>query len=160
MIRSFFSLETSRMASMDISRINCLAHVVESQCSHGDCSQSFHLYAGGAPAGHFRSNSEGRFLQLDVHIDVVEVEIVAERDQTAGRFCRLDSGHPCGFQRSSLGKCGVANQVNGLRADHQTAFGSCSAELDRLVADIDHARPALIVKVGKLHRLLRYQNGV
>ena len=62
------------------SRINCLAHVVESQCSHGDCSQSFHLYAGGAPAGHFRSNSEGSFLQLDIHINVVEVEIVAERD--------------------------------------------------------------------------------
>src|SRR6185503_2038600 len=129
-----------------------LDHVVDGEGCDRRRGHRLHLHAGAG--GHARLRGEGhrpgRGVDLGVDVDVVEAERVAERDELAGALGGEDAGDPGRPEDVALGRVAGLHGGRRLRGHPHDGAGDGAAVGRRLVADVDHARGAVLVEVGEL----------
>ena len=79
------------------------------------------------------------FLDLEIYVNGIEGERVAEWDELVGDLGCLDGGDAGDGEDVAFGEGFVAECCDGFRSAGDLAGGGGGAELDGLVADIDHA---------------------
>ncbi len=135
--------------------VDRLGHVVQGEATRADRDQRLHLDAGGPAGPRRRGDDRGAtvVVELDLDLDVVQRNAVAQRNPVRGPLRRLDPGDPGQGDRVALGQPVVAKLPEGRSVEQHPARGDGQPLRRPLAADIDHPRPAGGVEVGHLgHR--------
>ena len=131
--------------------LDALDHVVDRQRGDARRRQRLHLDPGRAGRGGLRPHPEHARGAVRRHRDdeVGQGQRVAERDQVARPLAAHHAGELGDAEDVALRPAAVDHEAHRLVADRHRGLRDGSARGERLVADVDHPRPAGPVDVGE-----------
>ena len=135
-----------------------LAHIVDGERGDAGGGQCFHFHAGfvGDAAGGADVERAGGVIVGKIERDFVQRQWVAERNQVGGLLGGHDARDLRGRGNGTLARLAAACTQRGIdvRRETDAGCGRGFAAGGGFVADIDHMRVAVVVKMGEGHRFV------